>query len=104
MGDTQRVYYKFLEDKGSFYWNEVVQTDNIKTDSGEICNKKSEAEPINVNSIARDCETDAYTVELILAEIIAQLKYQIKTGTNLKLSLKVGRLTSKNSKVQWHSL
>ena len=62
------------------------------------------ATSINFNSIARACETDAFTIEQIVSEMVAQIKFQIKNGGNLKLYLKIGRLSAKNSNVLWNSL
>lgn len=61
------------------------------------------AVPLNYNSIARVCDTDAKTVEDIVKEIAAQIKYQLKCGSNLKLYLKIGKLCSKNGQIQWQS-
>lgn len=44
------LFIQFLENKGSFYWNELIETNTIKTDSGKIC-KKVDAEPINMDKI-----------------------------------------------------
>ena len=59
----------------------------------------AKAQPINLNSIARVCETDAYTIDLIVGEIVAQLKHQIKIGANLRLFLKIGHISAKNSSI-----
>jgi len=56
---------------------------------------------INYASISKVCDTDIYTIEMILKEIIAQLKYQLKKGANIRIMFKVGRFIAKNGEISW---
>lgn len=58
---------------------------------------------INIGAIAKVCDTDVFSVEQIYKEIIAQLIYQIKKGKNFRLSLKIGRLATRNNEINWKS-
>ena len=39
-----------------------------------------------------------------MAEITAQIKFQIKNGGNLVLFMKLGRMSAKRGTIQWASL
>ena len=56
---------------------------------------------INLQAIAKVCMTDIPTVDLILREMIAQLRYQIKKGVNVRLFFKIGRLKCQNGVLNW---
>jgi len=49
------------------------------------------------------CDTNLISVEMIYKEIICQLIYQIKKGKNFRLSLKIGRLATRNNEINWKS-
>ena len=54
-------------------------------------------------SIAKVCDTDIHSIEMIFKEIISQLIHQITKGKNFRLSLKIGRLASRNNEINWKS-
>lgn len=56
---------------------------------------------INFGSIAKVCETDLVSVDIILKEIVAQLKHQVRSGASVKLDFKVGTLTSNSGMIKW---
>jgi hypothetical protein len=43
------------------------------------------------------------SIELILKEIVAQIKYQLKKGSNIRLMFKVGKLISRGGELSWTS-
>lgn len=61
-------------------------------------------QPINYASIAKVCDTDAETIEIIIKEIVSQLKQFIKNGASVRLMLKLGRLVCKNGVISWRRL
>lgn len=61
------------------------------------------AHRINQAAIAKVCDTNVYSVESIYKEIILQLIHQIKKGKNIRLSLKIGRLATRNNEINWKS-
>lgn len=56
---------------------------------------------INLASIAKVCDTDVVTIEMILKEIVTQLKEFIKKGQNVRLMFKFGILIVKNGELNW---
>jgi len=56
---------------------------------------------INFASVAKVCETDIVTVEMVMKEIVAQIQYQLKKGSNLRLMFKIGKLISKHGEITW---
>ena len=58
---------------------------------------------INMASISRVCSTDIVTVEMILKEIVAQLRYQLKKGNKVRMMFKIGKLISQNGQLNWTS-
>jgi len=58
---------------------------------------------INLASVAAVCETDIISVELILREIVAQLKCHLQQGSNIRLMFKVGSLYSRGGELKWKS-
>ena len=54
-------------------------------------------------SISRVCSTDIVTVEMILKEIVAQLRYQLKKGNKVRMMFKIGKLISQNGQLNWTS-
>lgn len=60
-------------------------------------------QPLNYASIAKVCETDADTIEIIIKEIVCQLRHMLKNGANVRLMLKIGRLMSKGGTISWRS-
>ena len=68
-----------------------------------------EGEPIkgmqhlNLGSIAKVCDTEIFTIELILKEIVSQIREQIKLRNNLRLMFKVGKLISQAGELRWKS-
>ena len=58
---------------------------------------------INLASIAKVCDTDILTIELVMKEIVAQIKYQLQKGSSLRLMFKIGKLISKGGELSWKS-
>ena len=58
---------------------------------------------INLASIAKVCDTELLTIEMVLKEIVAQIKEHIKKGNNLRLLFKVGKLITCGSEIKWKS-
>lgn len=56
---------------------------------------------INLSSIAHACDTDSTTVQLVIKELLAQLKHMLKSGQNIRLNFKVGWLSSQNGILLW---
>lgn len=56
---------------------------------------------LNLQAVAQVCETDMLSVEMILKEIVAQLKAHIKKGISLRVMFKVGKLIFKNGMLSW---
>lgn len=56
---------------------------------------------INFASIAKVCNTDAATVELVLKEVLAQIANSVKNGAILRINFRVGRIEFKNGEVNW---
>ena len=54
-------------------------------------------------SISRVCSTDIVTVEMILKEIVAQLRHQLKKGNKIRMMFKIGKLISQNGQLNWTS-
>ena len=59
---------------------------------------------MNLNSIAKVCDTDCNSIELILKEIVAQVRHQIKIGNNVRLMMKVGTFIVKGGDINWKSI
>jgi hypothetical protein len=59
---------------------------------------------LNLNSIAKVCDTDCNSIELILKEIVAQVRHQIKIGNNVRLMMKVGTFIVKGGDINWKSI
>lgn len=59
---------------------------------------------LNAASISRVCETDLLTVEMIIKEIVAQLRHQLNKGVNVRLQFKIGKLTSQNGRLCWRGM
>lgn len=55
----------------------------------------------NYNSIAKVCNTDSNSVELVLKEIVAQISKFIKNGHTLRISFRVGRIEIKGNELNW---
>ena len=49
------------------------------------------------------CSTDILSVELVIKEIVAQMRHQLKKGCNLRMMFKVGKLLSSNNEITWKS-
>jgi hypothetical protein len=47
------------------------------------------------------CDTDRETVELIIKEIVAQIKDHVMRGCNIRLFFKVGTMVIRNGEIQW---
>ena len=60
-------------------------------------------QPLNYASIAKVCETDTETIEIIIKEIVCQLRHVLKNGANVRLMFKIGRLISKSGTISWRS-
>lgn len=60
-------------------------------------------QPLNYASIAKVCDTDTETIEIIIKEIVCQLRHMLKNGANVRLMLKIGRLVSKGGTISWRS-
>ena len=58
-------------------------------------------QPINYASIAKVCETDSDTIEMIVREIVSQIKHMLKHGASIRLAFKIGRLICKSGIVSW---
>ena len=56
---------------------------------------------ISLGSIAKVCESDVATIDLVFKEIIAQLKEMLQKGMNVRLMFKIGRFVVKNGEVSW---
>lgn len=52
--------------------------------------------PLNTTSIGKVCLTDSYTIELMIAEFVAQAAKAIEGGSSLRINLKIGYLISRN--------
>jgi hypothetical protein len=50
-------------------------------------------------SVARVCDTDIISVEMIVKEIAAQIKYQIQSGKNVRLMFKIGKLVTRGGEL-----
>lgn len=50
---------------------------------------------LNLQSVAKVCYTDLMTVDLVVKEMIAQIKQNLKYGANLRILFKVGKLISR---------
>jgi hypothetical protein len=59
---------------------------------------------LNPASIAKVCYTDLMSLDLVVKEILAQLKDHIKKGANLRVLFKVGKLVSKGGQLTFKSL
>jgi len=59
--------------------------------------------PLNYASIAKVCDTDILTIQLLVKEIVAQMKHQLKAGAALRLQFKVGKLLSRAGQLEWRS-
>ena len=59
---------------------------------------------INSSSVANVCDTDVFTIELIIKEIGAQIIHQLKKGSNLRLIFKIGKLITRNGRLEWRSM
>ena len=56
---------------------------------------------MNFVTIAKVCNTDALTVELVIKEILAQIVNFIKQGFGVRISFRIGRIEFKNSEINW---
>ena len=56
---------------------------------------------LNTTSIAKVCLTEANTVDLMLQEFISQMAHQAKSGSTLRINLKVGYLIVRNQTIQF---
>lgn len=54
-------------------------------------------------SVAKVCDTDILSIELVLKEIVAQLKHQLSKGSNLRIMFKIGKLISRGGELSWKS-
>jgi hypothetical protein len=59
---------------------------------------------INSSSVANVCDTDVFTIELIIKEIGMQIIHQLKKGSNLRLLFKIGKLITRGGKMEWRSM
>ena len=59
---------------------------------------------INSSSVANVCDTDVFSIELIIKEIGAQIVHQLKKGSNLRLLFKIGKLITTAGKLDWRSM
>ena len=59
---------------------------------------------MNLAAIAKVCDTDIWTIDIILKEIIIQLKLAIKKSLNIRLMFKVGKLIIKNGNISWKNV
>ena len=50
------------------------------------------------------CDTDVFSIELIIKEIGAQMIHQLKKGANLRLVFKVGKLITRAGRLDWRSI
>ena len=49
------------------------------------------------------CDTDAHTIDLVIREIVAQLRYKLKSGAGVRLMFKIGKLIGKGGRLLWKS-
>jgi hypothetical protein len=56
---------------------------------------------LNHANIAKVCESDAQTVELILKEFQAQIIKLVKKNSTIRISYRIGRLEIKNGDINW---
>lgn len=61
----------------------------------------AKVQPLNYASIAKACETDPETIELIIKEIVCQLKQFVRNGASVRLAMKIGKLICKNRVIGW---
>jgi len=72
--------------------------------NAEISPLMAGVQHFNLASIAKVCDTDIFSVELILREIVAQLRHHLQKGCSVRLLMKVGNLISRNGELHWKSL
>ena len=53
------------------------------------------------SAVAKVCETDNATVEHMYQEFLIQLKNEVKSGSNVRLAMKIGQLHFKNGEINW---
>lgn len=61
----------------------------------------SRVQRLNHANIAKVCESDAQTVELILKEFHAQILKLVKKNSTIRISYRIGRLEIKNGEINW---
>ena len=60
-------------------------------------------QPINLASIGKVCETDSETIDIVMREIVAQLRHQLRNGASIRLMFKIGKLIAKSGSLHWRS-
>ena len=54
------------------------------------------------SAVAKVCETDISTVEHMYQEFLSQLKNELKSGSSIRLAMKIGQLQFKNGQeINW---
>jgi hypothetical protein len=51
---------------------------------------------VNFHSIAKVCQTDAHTTELIIKEIVATMGYLVSRGSSININMKFAMLSIRN--------
>jgi len=59
---------------------------------------------LNMAAVAKVCDTDQQTIDLVLREIVAQIRKHVCSCQNIRLQFKVGNLIVKNGEIQWKTL
>ena len=69
----------------------------------ETVDERHVIQPINLASIGKVCETDAETINIVMKEIVAQLRHQLRNGASIRLMFKIGKLIGKSGALHWRS-
>ena len=51
---------------------------------------------VNYSSVAKACQTDSHTVELIIKEIVASMAQLVSKGSSININFKVGLFSVRN--------
>ena len=51
---------------------------------------------VNYSSVAKACQTDSHTVELIIREIVATMAQLVSKGSSININFKVGLFSVRN--------
>ena len=61
----------------------------------------SMVQKLNFATIAKVCNTDAQTVELVIKEVLAQIVKFVKDGFGVRISFRIGRIEIKGAEINW---